>query len=203
MKTALNRTNVYSIYKDAPPPKLKEPEPIRERVVVEKVVRKIIEPQVEQKEDTIIVNPTSVVNFPEPQSIKPSKSESAVEPLKPKVIEPKPIGNLELEKVPIIKPKPKYVPQPKVKKEVKSNYRATGLDILETGDQIKKLKTWEDFSSFLAKLSSKNLTLMAKGQSKPLDNFNFDGKWLTFTVSGIKAKQVIPGLWKSATIGRI
>lgn len=136
--------------------------------------------QVKQKDDTVI----KLVK-PEPARIFPIKK-------------PEPISNPELGQE-----LSKHVPQPKVKKQIKSSYRASGMDILEAGDQIKKLKSWEDFSSFLAKLTSKNLTLMAKGQAKPLDNFNFDGKWLTFTISGVKSKQVIPGLWKTANVGRI
>jgi hypothetical protein len=192
MKTTLNRKNVFSIYSDAPPT-VQKGEPVVQARIVEKVTE-----QIERKQDQIIVNPTPViVNFPEskPQA-KPKKN-------KPKIFPIEPIGVLKLEKTKRETVKQIHVPIPKKAPKPKSTYRATGMDILDMGDNLKKLRTWEDFSAFLSKLSSKNLTLMAKGKVGSLDNFNFDGKWLMFTVSGIKSKQVIPGLWKTATVGRI
>lgn len=215
MKTSLNRKNVFSIYKDAPPPKLKkEIEP--QKRIIERVPEQQA-PQIERKQDQIIVNPTPViVNFPEPKpESKPEPKKVEVKEIQKPKVEPKkevpkskkkifPIGDLELEKtIKEVVQKPIYVSEPRKAPKPKSAYRATGMDILEMGDKLKKLKTWEDFSSFLSTLSSKNLTLMAKGQASPLDNFTFDGKWLMFTVSGVKSKQVIPGLWKTAIVGRV
>jgi len=186
-----DRLRQYSVYTDAPPPSLKKQKP--ERVIVERVIEhepieRVVERIIEKPVERIIEKPIKIVP-PEPKELKPKLEE---------------IKGLQLEER-VVEKSYKIFPINSIKEKKTKNveYRASGKDIIEMSDNLRKLSTWEDFSSFLVILKSKNLVLRAKGSPIPLDNFNYDGKWLRFDSDGINSKQVIPGLWKMAQVGRI